>query len=437
MTRLVNRLRATSTFQRRLALVVVLAAGVRVAYAVAGGGEGASYDGAYYHLAANRLADGDGLVHPFTGDATAMHPPGWPLVVALPSLVGLDSLLAHQTFAALVSTTTVVLVALAARRIAGERVGLIAAAIVALYPNTWLRSRELAAETLVFPLVALALILAYRYWEAPRGRTLAGLAAVCAALALVRAEQVLLLGLLLPYLALRAPGGMPVSRRLAALGAATGVALCVLAPWFVRNAVRFDEPVTLTTSLGVNLRASNCEGAYYGERLGSHGPDAWQIGEAVTPGGCSVLAEGDDESVQDVALRQDAVAYVGDNVDRVPAVVAARMGRTWGAFRPWQEARFGHEWGGGPLVVYQAGLVAYWVLVAAAVAGAVALRRASVPLFPLLSFVVVVIAAVAVAFGAFRFRAPAEVPIAVLAAAGVDALWRRAARRRAVDERDA
>jgi hypothetical protein len=193
--------------------------------------------------------------------------------------------------------------------------------------------------------------------------------------------------------------------------------------------VRFEEPVTLTTSLGVNLRASNCEGAYYGERLGSHGAEAWQFGEAASPGGCSVLAEGGDESVQDAALRQDAVAYIGDNVDRVPAVVAARTGRTWGLFRPLQEARFGHEWGGGPLAVYQAGLVAYWVLVPLAVAGAVKLRRASVPLFPMLSFVVVVIPAVVVAFGAFRFRAPAEVPIVVLAAVGVDALWRRAARR--------
>jgi hypothetical protein len=72
---------------------------------------------------------------------------------------------------------------------------------------------------------------------------------------------------------------------------------------------------------------------------------------------------------------------------------------------------------------------AYWALVPLAVVGAVRLRRMSVPLAPLLVFFVAVVVLVAATFGAVRYRAPAEVPIVVFAAAGVDDLWARVRRR--------
>jgi uncharacterized membrane protein YfcA len=60
-----------------------------------------------------------------------------------------------------------------------------------------------------------------------------------------------------------------------------------------------------------------------------------------------------------------------------------------------------------------------------AVAGAVRLRRRSVLLLPLLLFLAAVALVVGVTFGSVQYRAPAEVPIVVLAAVGVDALWDR------------
>jgi hypothetical protein len=131
-------------------------------YVLASGGDGVSGDGAYYHLAGKVLADGGGFVNPWNGIATAAHPPAWPALLGLPSLAGVDTVLGHQVFACFVGTATVVLVGLAARVIAGSRVGLIAAGIAAAYPNFWVRERELAAEALVFPSSPL-------FWRSPTG----------------------------------------------------------------------------------------------------------------------------------------------------------------------------------------------------------------------------------------------------------------------------
>ena len=407
-----------------LGLIALTGFGIRVAHVLATA-EGTSFDGAYYHFAANVLAEGGGFVNPWNGAPTALHPPAWPAVLALPSVLGLDTLLAHQLFACLVGAATVVLVGYAGRLIAGTRVGLIAAGITAVYPNLWVRERELAAETLVFPLVAIVLVLACRYWVDPRAITFAALGAACGALALVRAEQALLLALLLPPLALRARSASPTRRRVLHLVAGIGVALVVLLPWVVHNTVRFERPVLLTTSLGVNLRAGNCPAAYYGERVGFYDPDIWSFGGADAASECPSEVPGTDEAAQDVEYRDVALDYMREHAARVPAVVAAREGRTWGVFRPLQQSRFEQEWGGGPLGVYHAGLVSYWVLVPFAMSGFRRLGGSTTPRFALLSFLVIVVAATAVTFGQFRFRASAEVSIIVLAAVGLDAVWTR------------
>jgi len=56
------------------------------------------------------------------------------------------------------------------------------------------------------------------------------------------------------------------------------------------------------------------------------------------------------------------------------------------------------------------------------------LRRRRVPVFVLLSFCLVVVAATALTLGQTRIRAPAEVPIVILAAIGIDAAVQRFAR---------
>jgi Dolichyl-phosphate-mannose-protein mannosyltransferase len=411
------------SFTTGIILVALGGFGVRLAYAVAGGGNVASGDGVYYHAAANVLVDGGGFVNPWNGVPTALHPPGWPALLAVPSVAGLDTLLSHQVFACLVGVTTVVLVGVAARTIAGARAGLIAATIAAVYPNVWLRERELAAETLIFPLIAIVLVLVYRFLANRRTVTLAALGGACAVLALVRAEQVLLLFVLAALVFIASSG--PASRRLAQLAAGVGVAVVVLLPWVIYNATRFEEPVLLTTGFGVTLRGANCPGAYYGEQVGSLDPDIWRPPQ---PGGaqrCAWNAESADESEQDAEFRDKGLAYIHEHAERLPVVLAAREGRTWGLFRPLQQANLEQDWGHQPIGVYWAGLWFYYALIPFAVVGVARLRTSGTPCWPLLSFLALTAFAVAITYGNVRFRASAEVPIVVLAAVGVDSLWRR------------
>ena len=71
--------------------------------------------------------------------------------------------------------------------------------------------------------------------------------------------------------------------------------------------------------------------------------------------------------------------------------------------------------------VFRAGFVAYWMLVPFAVAGAVIARRRRIPIYPLLVFPVVVVLTVLFTIGAVRYRAPAEIPLVILAAVALDA----------------
>src|SRR3954454_10123363 len=112
-------------------------------------------DATYYHELTNRLGDGAGFVDPGNGTATALHPPLFPLVLALPSWLGLDSYTAHRLVVCLIGTGTIVVVGLVARRLAGERAGLIAAGLAAAYPTLISADGAVMSETLLGLLVAL------------------------------------------------------------------------------------------------------------------------------------------------------------------------------------------------------------------------------------------------------------------------------------------
>ena len=412
-----------------LGLIALAGFGIRLGYALAGGGVGTSYDGVYYHFAANALVDGHGFINPWNGAATGQHPPAWIVLLTLPSLAGFESLLAHQVFAALVGTATVPLVGVAGRAIAGTRVGLIAAGVAAMNPNLWVRERELLGQTLVFPLVAVTLVIAYRYWKAPRAITLMAVGAMCGLLALVHASLVLLIAVLLPLLALGAPSGPSRATRLKQLGAAVGVAIIVLLPWVVRQTVRFERPTFLTTTFGLNLRVGTCPAGYYGGRIGSFDPDIWLPMTDTSSDRCGYDPALATETEQDDEHLSRALSYMRDNADRVPIVAVARQGRMWALFRPFQTSALEQEFGTGPLGVHHAGVVFYWALVPLVLAGGVHLRRSGVTLLPMVPFFLVAIAAAALAFGTYRYRAPAEVPIAILAASGIEWSWTRIAHR--------
>jgi hypothetical protein len=128
--------------------------------------------------------------------------------------------------------------------------------------------------------------------------------------------------------------------------------------------------------------------------------------------------------VQAARQRDAALTYVGDHFDRLPAVMAVRVLRTWGIWRPFHQARLSTT-EGRPIEAAWAGMAMYYVLLVLAVAGAVLMRRRRLVFWPLVVLAVFVTVMSAVSYGTIRFRIPAEVSIVVLASVTLVWLWER------------
>jgi hypothetical protein len=403
-------------------------------------------DAYWFHEGANLLADGRGFIDPIhlslTGHAIegAKNPPGFTVVLALASFVGQRSFFAHQVWAAIISTGTVVVVGFVGRRIAGPRVGLSAALFAAVYPNFFFSDALLLSETLVLFTGAITLLMAYRFWELPsRGRA-AALGLACGVTVLSRSETVLLLVLLIIPAAWWVRG--PKRReRFVLASIALAMSVAVMAPWVVYNLTRFNEPLYLSNP-DPTLLAGNCDDTYYGSLVGY-----WSVGciVAATPSRPGFTMQenlvaqleeaGDDASVVGRTYREAAVENIKDNLGRMPFVVFAREGRTFGFYRPSQQLQL-DEIAPRELTLSRIALVMYYALVSGMVAGLVILRRRRVPIFPLVAYIATVALTVAIAIGETRYRALAELPLVLGAAVGVDALVTRLAgdRRRTVSQ---
>jgi hypothetical protein len=182
----------------------------------------------------------------------------------------------------------------------------------------------------------------------------------------------------------------------------------IVSPWIGYNLSRFEDPVFLSTSDGPALAGTNCDPVYSGPLIGFYSAT------------CLPAFPG-DESVQDRLYRSRGFTYLGDHLGQIPRVVAARVGRQWGVFRPVQMARIS-QFDGRPLSASMFGWAMSWPLIGLGIAGAVWLRQRPVTLVPLLAPIVVVTLNAAALYGNNRFRGPAEASIVVLAAIGVTAV---------------
>ena len=387
-----------------------------------------SGDGLHYHLGALYLADGRGFVNPLSTALLgrpiqdAVHPPLWELVLALGSTVGMRSYLSHQLIASVVGAGTIVMTGVAGREAFGRRVGLIAAVVAALYANVWLYEREVLSEPVAMLGVATVIWLVYRFRRRPGTARAIAMGAGLGVLALSRSEMVMLGVILVAPLILTRPG-VEWRRRILWLVAAGATCVVLIAPWAIYNSTRFEKPVPLSAGLGAAMRSGNCPPTYTGSLYG------------YAELGCVFVDQGisDDASVADGQYRTKALSFMGDHLTEVPGVVLARLGRTFGVFRPGQQAHLETE-RGSALWVIQLAMVQYWVLVPLGVFGAVVARRRRVPIYPLLVFPVAVVISVTPTIGAIRYRAPAEIPLVLLAAVGIDQLARMWQRHRAPAE---
>jgi hypothetical protein len=398
-----------------LALIGLVALGVRVAYIVIAKSNGDACgqvvcgDAYYYGLQAEVLANGDGFDRPFSGGEAADHPPLTAIVATPAALLPGDNVMAQRLTMALVGTGAVLMIGLLGREVMSERAGLIAAGIAALYPNLWMNDGVVMSEALTALGMATCLWLTYRLIRGPTVWAALWLGAAIGLTVLARAELAMYLPLVvLPVLLWRVDLELRVKViRLAVVGAA---ALMMMAPWTIYNAIRFERPVLVSTNDGLTLIGANCDSVYFGPITG-----LWN-------GFCAddVPAEGDQSEVS-AAYRSAAIEYVGDHLDRVPAVLAARIGRVWGVYKPTQMAEYSRG-EGRERSLSLIGTWVYYPLMAAAMAGVVVLWRRRTAVWPLLATFVMVTVTAALLYGLTRFRVPAEVAIVVLAAVLIDRL---------------
>ena len=407
-------------FWRILLLIALAALTLRVAYvAFAKTNQPIHGDQLFYNAEANRLARGDGFLEPFDPqalsrgviregkDPAADHPPLTVLVLAPVSFVTSQALIPQRLTMAVLGTGVVVVIGLLARRLAGDRAGWIAAGIAAIYPNLWVNDGLIMSETLAALVVALALLYAYRLIREPNIWNALIVGALCGLGALTRAELVLLVPLLAVPAALVARSVASAQRwKLAGVGVLAAAVL--IAPWVGYNLARFDEPTYLSTNDGIALIGSNCDSVYFGD------------GTGLTDLKCLGPNPRGDQSVDSKIYRDRAFDYIRDHKKRAVLVAFARVGRTWSLFRPWDMVSY-NKGEGREGWVTTLGLIAYYPLLIAAVAGWIAMRRRRRRSWPLLVPALIVTIASAATYGQTRFRVPAEPTLVVLAAVAIAA----------------
>jgi 4-amino-4-deoxy-L-arabinose transferase-like glycosyltransferase len=401
-------------FWAALACIAVVAFAGRAVYVDTVTQHDMSIDEAYYAISAKSLADGDGFrFRPLPGAAkqeNASHPPLPTAVLASVARFTHSNDLAMRLLVAFAGAGVVAVVGLIGRHIAGARVGLITAGVAAIYPNLWMNDGLLMAETFATLCSAGVVLFTYRLLRAPNWKNAAGAGVLCGLAMLARAELALLLVLLLVPVVL---GIREITRRRRLRLAAVAVVVAVIpaVPWIGYNLTRFDKPVYLSYGAGSVFAGANCDQTYSGPLLGY-----WY-------GWCTTTPPG-DASVVEVARREKGLDYVRDHLGRLPVVVAAREGRIWGVYQPFQMADFS-EGEGRPRWASLTGWAMFWPLVALGISGGALLRRRGVRLLPLIAPLVVVTLTAAAFYGLLRFRAPAEVSLVVLGGVGADTVLSR------------
>lgn len=296
-------------FTRWLGIVLLVAAVVRVVWVLYAAREPVGiYDPHWYEMLGVRIATGDGYTLP-GGDPTAYYSVGYPAALAAAvwtvehTPLSDDVPVAAGMLNAALAVATVALIGLIGRRLAGWRVGVVAAALAAVFPNQIFYTAAILSETLFnFLLVASLAILVWRRSDQ------------------LRMHHVLLAGLVLGLAALTRPialfvvpfaalawwlchtGWRTALRHALVLG--LGVVI-VLVPWAIRNWVRLDEPVAIATSTGDNL----CIG---------HNPEAtgaFQLTEHCHEG-VPLRFSTAAELERDETLRSRALEYVLDHPER-------------------------------------------------------------------------------------------------------------------------
>ncbi len=230
-----------------LLAILVSAFGLRLAYAFLGSAEpsgAANWDGTWYHRVAQDIMAGEG-VRTVRGRPTATFPPGYPAILAvLYSIFGTSYVVSRLLNCAL-ATLSVFFSYSIATRAYSQRVGILAAALLAATPGDIFYASISMAEV-TFTTAFMGCVWIFQKWNQTETRArrwtwlgvFLGLAALVRGISLFWAMVPTLIWLV-----------RPATRRLAAprtAFVALGLAIA-LAPWTIRNAVILGYPILIAS----------------------------------------------------------------------------------------------------------------------------------------------------------------------------------------------
>jgi len=364
-------------------------------------------DGIWYHSQAQIIAD----VHRYLAPGeyvfkaqripTAEHPPLFPALLAVVVWSGHRSVVALQVTCAFLGAAGIPVVGLVGRRVGGARVGVIAAFLCAVAPSLWQYDHLILSESLLPLTFGLLLLALYGFWDDPTVRR--GLwTGAALGLAIYTRSELLLFTPVIAVMVWRHPRFEHRRTRLRAVAAIGLVTAALILPWTVRNLLVLDRPVAFTNNLESVIGGANCKPVYTGKFIGSWSPF------------CNLdnMPEHTDQSERFALLRYRGFQYASRHLDQLPAVFAARIGRTWEVYQPFQG--LGGE--GRPDALWIASTVSFWLLAVLGTIGAVRLRRRHVPIWPLVSMAPFVTAMSVLSYGFVRLRVPLDVALIILAA---------------------
>ena len=379
-----------------------------------------------YQQTAASIANGHGYVAPWQGTGgslapTAIHPPLFPLVLALFDILGVSSADGHRLILAFVSAGGVAMMGLLGRRLAGPMVGLLAAAIAALNPLWVQQSGFIMSESIYLVIIPALLLAALRCLDRPSPLNVGTVGLLMGLAILTRSEAVSFIVLLGVPLVLLSVG--KARQRLSVAAMLLASAGILLVPWIVRNDVQMGSPI-LSTNQGDTL-AGSYSGATFSPDNSLYGSfdntnqDALTVFYLLHVKPTDHLKHWTELAITN-ALGSDGVKFGEQHVDDLVGVVAAREGRMLGVYSPTTSIQFDvEEDGNGARGPKQFAYFINWVLLALAVVGGLQVAKQSRRQLLVISapFFVVALNA-AVFYGSTRIRTAAEPSIAVLAAVG-------------------
>jgi hypothetical protein len=346
---------------------------------------------------------------------TALHPPLATVLIAIADVASISGATPHMVFLAILFGVSVGLAGLTVRELAGPRAGILAALIFATFPLLWVNPVTLGAETIVIVVCSLVLFASVRFWKQPSVTTAALVGFSLGLAALTRTDLiglVVLVGLPLAVLV----GHTSWLGRLRYGAVIVALFVLVVSPWVIRNQVDIGHSAVFSDDYGLVLAGANCHATSTKPLLGW-----WSASCAAAVPGAGAGATTASETRANRNGVHLAREYVSVHVGASIGMAAARFGRLWNVYHPFQDVQFAQAVG-RPTWVSYLGLGYFYLLVIPAAYGAVMLRRSGALLFPLLAMILLSSITALLAYGNARFAVEADVALAMLGGVGIDAL---------------